>query len=286
MPKVEWMRKSDPDIFPGILRIKYAPEIVKRHTKQPIMQLRFLIVDDEQLSRSYISDLVAEFMPGSAIHEAPSARSAIALIQEVKPDILFLDIKMPGTDGFELLGMMQNRDFELVFVTAHSQYAIQAIKEGACDYLTKPIKKTDFRETLKRASERRMKALALHEGKQNEDNYLEQKLVISFQQGMKIISYNDILYLKADNSYTTLFLVNNEKIITTKPINKFEKQLNSCWFFRIHKSYIVNTRHLHEYVAKGHNFAVMADGAKLIISRYRLSDFLQLIRKNKESQWP
>jgi two-component system LytT family response regulator len=246
------------------------------------MQFSFLVIDDEQLSRNYTCDLLAEFMPGAKVREAPSAKSAIALIQQEKPDVLFLDIKMPGTDGFDLLSLLPERDFEIVFITAHSHYAIKAIKEGACDYLMKPVKKVDFKETLQRACNRRKKAKELKEEQPAEDRYLDQKLVITFQQGMRMIPFRDIMYMKADNSYTTLFLSNKEKVITTKPINKFEKQLNQKWFFRIHKSYIINTHHLSAYSAKESNLAILTDGTKLLVSRYRLSDFLKHIRHKEE----
>lgn len=246
------------------------------------MDLIFLVVDDERLSRDYICDLINEFMPSARIHQAPSAKSAISIIQEVKPDILFLDIKMPGADGFELLGMIPGRDFEVVFITAHSHYAIQALREGACDYLLKPVKKAEFKETLQRTYDRRKKVIEAREEKPQGEHYMDQKLVITFQQGMRVVPLADILYLKADNSYTTLFLTNNEKVITTKPINKFEKQLNPKWFFRIHKSYIINTHHLKEYVAKESSFAILSDGTRLLISRYRLSDFLKNIKDSKQ----
>lgn len=190
---------------------------------------------------------------------------------------------MPGTSGFDLLNMVSARDFEVVFVTAHNHYAIQALREGACDYLLKPVKKADFKETLQRACDRRQKNLSPKQREHKDETYLDQKLTITFQQGMRMIRHGDILYLKADNSYTTLFLVNNEKVITTRPINKFEKLLDPRWFFRIHKSYIINMHHLREYVAKDSNIALLSDGTRLLISRYRLSSFLKHLKNNTES---
>lgn len=243
------------------------------------MQFTFLVTDDEKLSRSFINDLIREFVPDAIVHEAANVKNALALLDETKPDIVFLDIKMPGADGFDFLEMAPGRDFELIFITAHSQYAIKAIKEGACDYLLKPIKKTEFRDAIEKAVNRRMKNLEMADIKElSPEPYLEKKLIINYQKGMRMVRLKDIVYLKADNTYTTLFLVNNEKVITTKPIHKFEKQLDPEYFFRIHKSYIINLAHFSEYTSRENNFVIMNDGSKLLISRYRLSQFLKVIK--------
>lgn len=123
------------------------------------MELSFLIVDDEQLSRNYIRNMLQRHDPAFAIYDAASADEALELFENERIDILFLDIKMPGKDGFSFLNMLSHRNFELVFITAYNQHAIKAIKEGATDYLLKPIKKTDFIETLQRVITKRKKTL-------------------------------------------------------------------------------------------------------------------------------
>jgi len=244
------------------------------------MAYSFLIVDDERLSRSYIRDLLLEYEPSANVHEAASAKAAIPILENGAIDILFLDIKMPETDGFGLLNSVSHRNFELVFITAHSEHAIKAIKEGAVDYLLKPIKIPEFETTLKRVIEKHKNAL---KGKDVvtlvAENVLDKKLTLNHQQGVRFIVLKNILYLKADNSYTTLFLTNGEKIITSKPINKFEGILEPIWFFRTHKSYIVNTYHVKEFVSKqGENVALMNNGDRISISRYRLKEFLDFIK--------
>ena len=125
------------------------------------MPYSFLIVDDEQLSRSYLSNMLRRYDAGMVIFEAASAKEAAQVFKNEQVDILFLDIKMPGTDGFGLLELLPHRNFELVFITAYNQHAIKAIKEGAADYLLKPVKKSDFIETLQRVLEKRKNALEL-----------------------------------------------------------------------------------------------------------------------------
>lgn len=247
------------------------------------MKLSVLIVDDERLSRSYINDLILELEPDMqfTIYEAHSAKVAQPILEECEIDILFLDIRMSGIDGFGLLNSLSKQDFELVFITAYSEYAIKAIKHGAIDYILKPIKKIEFRDTLRKVIERRQKTLddkkqSIQETVLN-DNYLNQKLVINDQQGMQFITLKDIVYLKADNTYTTLLLTNKEKITTSKPINRYEDKLDSRWFFRIHKSHIINMHHFKQYFSKDGGMALMDNGERLSISRHRLSHFLNLI---------
>ena len=243
------------------------------------MSFSFLIVDDERLSRNYIRDLVLEFEPTANILEAKSAKIARPILESGSVDILFLDVRMSEMNGFELLNSISHRNFELVFITAFSEYAIKAIREGACDYLLKPIKKIDFKETLDRAIKKRK--VALEKNGVNEfsaGNYLSHKLTLNHQQGLKLVTLKDIIYLKADNTYTIIFLSNGEKITTSKPIYKFEQMLHAPWFFRIHKSYIINTAHFKEYISKDGGIALMHNGDKLFISRYRLNEFLELIK--------
>lgn len=241
------------------------------------MQYSILIVDDERLSRNYIRDLITEIAPEAIISEAKSAEEAIPILENEPVDILFTDIKMPGADGFELLKSLSHRNFDLIFVTAYNQYAIEAIKEGAIDYILKPIKKTEFREVFEKVLRKRAKEYESNIQPGNNADYLSNKLVIGHQQGIKYIVLKEIVYLEAHNSYTTIVLTTGEKVTTSKPINRFESKLSPNWFFRIHKSRIINIYHFKEYISKDGDIAVMVNGDKLDISRYRLNEFLSLV---------
>jgi two-component system, LytTR family, response regulator len=245
---------------------------------QPICS--FLIVDDEKLSREYICDLIGEFQPGAGVHQASSVKGALPLLEHVRPDILFLDVKMPGLDGFTLLDLLPDKDFELVFITAYAEYAVQAFKEGACDYLLKPLKKSDFRQTLEKAVARRRNELERREytSRNPAADCLDGKLAIHQQVGIKTVALSDIVYIKADNTYTTLHLLNGAKVVTSKPIHHFEKTLPRDCFFRIHKSHIINLYHFKEYTSRSSKMALMDNGDKLLVSRYRLNEFLQRIK--------
>lgn len=246
------------------------------------MSFCFLVVDDEQPNRDFIKSLILNFEPGAIVFEARSAVTAWSIIEENNIDILFLDIKMPETDGFGLLKKIETRDFELVFITAYSQYAIKAIKEGACDYLLKPIKIQEFKETLDKVICKRKaaKVLPANNAKAEIENLLNGTLSLNYQGGTKFIVIRTIVYLKADNTYTTLYLAGKEKITTTKPINKFLLELDPRLFFRIHKTYIVNIYHFKERVFMEKDYALMTNGEKLPISKYRLKEFLDFAHTN------
>lgn len=237
------------------------------------MPVHILIVDDEPLSSMYLQDMVQEFAPESIIHEAGSAKEAISLLEHEVIDILFSDIKMPGIDGFDMLQQWPQRDFELVFVTAYSEYALPAFKEAAAAYILKPVQKDEFRKILlrlirKREEQKRMQLESL----------LSNRLAISYNKGVKFIPLRDILYLEGANTYTTVVLADGMRFVSSKPMQRFEQTLDSYWFFRIHKSYLVNIYHFTEYLSAAGDQAQMSDGSRLPVSRYRLAAFLQKVQ--------
>jgi len=243
-----------------------------------VKKLTFLVVDDERLSRDYIQDLIIEFAPGNTIHEASSVTMALQVIKDFNPDILFLDISMPDAEGFTLLQEIDNRDFELIFITAYSQYAINAIKAGACDYLVKPIRKIDFKNALEVAIKRRLNELERRHYSTGGDLYLANTLLINQHSGVHSIVLKDIVFLKADNTYTTFFCQNGHQLVASKPIKHFEDTLSSKWFFRIHKSHIINMLYFKEYSSVT-RVVVLKTGHKFAVSRYRLSDLLKKLRQ-------
>lgn len=241
------------------------------------MPYHFLIVDDERLNRSYVRDLISEYLPDAVISEAAAAGPALDLLAAGGIDVLLLDIRMPGMDGFELLKALPDRSFELVFITAYSEHAIAAIREGAADYLLKPIRKTEFRDMLARIAARRPAGGERATAVPDTHPALSRKLAIHHQQGRQFVALNEIVYLKASNSYTTLYLSGGQKITTSRPISKYEEVLQPPHFFRIHKSYIIGLRHLEEYLSRDGGAVLMNDGTRIGISRYRLSAFLELL---------
>lgn len=241
------------------------------------MNYHTVIVDTEPLSRLYIRNTILEYIPHAILYDTDSLQDAGQYILNNKIDILFIEIKMPGKSGLEFVESLHERDFEVIFTTAYADYAIQAIRTQAFDYLLKPFKKTDFSNTIDRLFNKVHSRYNAVIKNTNSGGTTVDKIGITYQGGTKYISLNDIIYLEANNSYTVIYLTNNESITASKPINKFEERLIQQNFFRIHKSHIININHFTEYSSKNGDQAVMNNGTRLSISRYRLNDFLALI---------
>jgi two-component system LytT family response regulator len=246
------------------------------------MSYNFLIVDDERLSRSYIRKLILEYEESAVVHEARSAGEAQSLLRDHPIDILFLDIQMPEMNGFELLDTLENRNFDLVFITAYSQYAITAIRQGAFDYILKPINKREFGEMLIRLINVRKNRTPIPSAEQEQlsagKDYKDQKIAIYHQKGVQYVPISEIVYLKALNTYTLIYNVSGEKIIVSKSMSRFEQGLDTRWFFRTHKSYIINMNHFSAYRSENGNNVVMNNGAVIPVSRHRLKAFREIIK--------
>lgn len=247
------------------------------------MALRVLIVDDEADARENLQLMLAEHCPEvEVVGQAASAAEAREKIQELQPNGLFLDIKMPGEDGFALLASIAELDLPVVFTTAYDEYALRAYKENALDYLEKPID----HEELERAV-RKMQKLTGELGSgqpsaiaallKDQGSPLSKRLAIPGRDGLVLLKHEDILYLEANDSYTTIHLLDGKRSVSSKHIRIFEDHLDPKSFFRVHKTYIINLAHLKGFNRAEGNMAVLENGTLIPVSRRRLADFLGLI---------
>jgi two-component system LytT family response regulator len=187
---------------------------------------------------------------------------------------------MPGEGGFDLLdSFKEDRPFEVVFVTAYDQYAIKSIKQGALDYLLKPIDKEEFAATIERITARLSKEAAAKACTGMSPEYLLQKLSVHHNSGFKVITLKDIILLQASNNYTLIRLMSGETITVSRPLKHFETHLDPDWFFRIHKSHIINMNHVVEYVSDDGGYVLMNTGDRIYVSRYKLNTFFEAVSK-------
>lgn len=245
------------------------------------MEPLILIVDDERLSRDYIHDLVQEFQPRATVLEAASVIQAEELLREHKIDLLFLDVKMPGRDGFSLFDRLEEKDFEVVFITAHGDFAIKAFKHGACDYLLKPLDKAEFKQALERAWARRERELKTRDLEQQAQHGTTAagRLQVSQQSGIVSVELKHILYLKADNTSTNIYMDDGRMIHSSRSLQHYESVLDPRRFTRLHKSHMVNLLQVKAYNNEDEKKVILSNGAELNISRYRLRDFLNLYKQ-------
>ncbi|SFT65482.1 two component transcriptional regulator, LytTR family [Lishizhenia tianjinensis] len=255
-------------------------------------KLKALIVDDEDMARKNLVMLLEEFCPEiEVLGEAANKAEAKEKIEELKPDVLFLDIRMPsGSEGFELLEEIENRDFLVVFVTAFKDFAIRAFQANAIHYLLKPIDIDDLRSAVEKVAESAKLYKSTPEGmdtyydtiknlsNQIHSNQFNNRLAISHTKGLKIVEDDTISYLEASGNCTTIYFTNGKRYLDTRTLKIYEEILNPDKFYRVHKSYIINLNELVEYLNEDGHTAVLKDGKHLPVARNRVSAFLKLLK--------
>jgi len=248
------------------------------------MAITTIIIDDEQNARENLKIILADFCPDvNVVAEAGSAKDARKIIVEHKPDLLFLDINMPNEDGFELLESIKDKNFSVIFITAHNQFALKALKAGAIDYIEKPIDIEDLQAAVAKINVEENTGVDFNMIKSLLSEYKNERksetIAVPTLSGYEIIKAEDIVHLEADESYTRIFLVDGTKCISSMTIARYEKVLDPNTFFRVHKSHIINTKHhLKEFNRHDGNMAIMDSGDVIPVARRKLSGFISAIK--------
>ncbi len=247
--------------------------------------MKVFIVDDEKRGVTVLKNLLENYFPQLlVVGVANNVQDAIIKINESKPDLLLLDISMPDKSGFDLLMEITPITFEVIFITAHSEYAIKAFSYSAVDYLLKPVDEDLFIKAVEKAINR----FTQKENPSNIETLLQNiklgtnqqslKLCVSSLKGFQVIALADILYLAAENCYTIFHLVNGNKITASKTIAEFEEMLEAASFFRIHKSFMININYLEEYIRGDGGSVIMHGGIEVEVSRRRKEAFVNRIK--------
>lgn len=237
-------------------------------------KIKTIIIDDESNGRDILQALLEKFCPSVEIAAvAESAGQGKQLIEQHKPQLVFLDINMPGMNGFELLEQFGAPDFEVVFVTAHDNYALKAFKFSAIDYVLKPIDLDDLKNAVKKAEEKlaaksrpKERYTEFFHNIKNMQNPFD-KLGLATRDGLIFIKISDIIRCESDVNYTWFFLEGGEKILASKTLKEFEEMLDEYNFYRIHKSHLVNLSHLKRYVKGEGGSVIMSDNSEVEVSR-------------------
>lgn len=238
--------------------------------------LKALLVDDEANNNDNLALLLQAHCPGVQVAgTALSAAEAREKISALRPDLLFLDIRMPGENGFDLLQSLPDIFFEVIFVTAYDQYGIQAIKFSALDYLLKPINTTELKAAVDKATQRiagRQRHLLL-------DNMLElfrhqhqrdrHKLALPVSGEVLLVKPEEIMYCVASNTYTTFHNRQGEKILVSRPIREYEELLQPYGFLRVHQSYLVNREYIRSFSRREGYALVLDNGMQIPVSRQK-----------------
>ncbi|GAB3426967.1 LytR/AlgR family response regulator transcription factor [Niabella aquatica] len=234
-----------------------------------------IIVEDELLNRNNLQQLIQKYCSEVfVVDTAESADEAIQLVNRHHPQLVFLDIQMPGKDGFEMLREFEKIDFEIIFVTAYSEYGIQAIKFSAIDYLLKPIDINELKSAVNKAIER-IKQKSENQNLQNLLHYLkfsdkaDHRIAITSLKEMRLVRVTDIVRCESENSYTFFYLENEERILSTSPILYYEELLSGYGFLRCHQSHLVNKKYVKSFIKNDGYFLLTNDDIMIPVSRQK-----------------
>lgn len=244
------------------------------------MKLTAIIVEDEQTSREILRNYLKKYCPNVEIlGEASNVEEAMVLIRNNDLDVVFLDVEMPYGNAFDLLDQVGDIDFETVFVTAYNHYAVEALNAHASYYLMKPISIDELIKAVDYVTEIRTKEDALQDQiLVPKTNSVNGKITIPQLDGFEVINTADILFCKADDNYTEIYLNTNKKKLVSKTLKYFEDALNDSSFARVHKSYLVNVNEIVKYVKGKGGSVVLSNGKEISVSASRKSDLLSYFK--------
>jgi len=247
--------------------------------------MKAIIIDDEKRARHLLSNLITEYCPNiTSIEEAQDLIRGVHLIKATKPNLVFLDIEMPNQSGLDILEYFPNKiDFKIIFVTAYNQYAIEAFKLSAVDYLLKPIDVNELKSAVAKSVEAiRVNNLneQLHKLRDSLKQLSIDKIALEIPKGIMFASHKDIIYFEADGMYTNVQLITGKQKIICKPLKHFVEQLQiNNMFFKCHRSYLINLKYVEELVKDNGDYLLMNDKKRIPISKSKHDQFLKVIKE-------
>jgi two-component system, LytTR family, response regulator len=248
--------------------------------------MRAIIVDDEPDGIRALKKMLELNCPEVKIEATCSnAMAAKQQLEMIRPDVVFLDVRMPGKSGLDLLAELSVTDFEVIFVTAHNEYLLQALQFSAVDYLMKPVDEDRLVEAVQRVKKRLKQdkatghAEALLHNINKVGSPLEMRLCLPTLKGFTIVKLEEIVYCEAQRSYTIFRLINNKTIMISKPLFDYDSLLAGTIFLRIHKSFLINLLHVKEYMRGEGGTVVMSNGMEIEVSRRKKEQFLVKVKE-------
>ncbi len=248
--------------------------------------MKVIIIDDENKARRLISTLIAEQCPEiSEQYEASDLESGVTLIKEHKPDIVFLDIEMPKHSGLQIAEFFEPNEisFQIIFITAYNEYAVQAFKLSAVDYILKPIDVTELKNAIAKAK-KNIDKNSITDKLDNLKKVFQQlslnKMILEVPKGILFVSHDDIVLFEADGMYTKVYMKNSETQLICKPLKHFVDQLeDKPIFYKPHRSYLLNLKYMKELSKKDGFHIVMENNKTIPIAKEKKDEFLQMIQE-------
>ena len=248
-------------------------------------QVTCMLIDDEPNNLKLLYALITKHFPQLQIIESSdNPVAAMQQMDELEPQLVFLDVEMPGMTGFDLLKKLEPVNFEVIFVTAYNHYALQAFDANATGYLTKPVAVDKFIEVTNRAiqkiqQQKQTKNLFSLLENHLQQNKSQQKIPLPTQAGMQFVPQQEIIFLESSGNYTKFYLLNKKEILVSRQLGEYEKLLPANDFLRIHDKYLVNLPHITEYLKGTGGQVVMLNGHTLPVAVRRKDELLSRFDK-------
>ncbi len=244
-------------------------------------RIRTVIIDDERQARASLKELIdLSGLPIQVVGEADGVQTGVNAILEHRPELLLLDIQLGDGTGFDVLDRTLFKNFKVVFITAYDQFALQAFKFSAVDYLLKPVAEKDFRDAIS-------KVVLSHSTSENHPNVAalmsnlisgsKKRLAVPGADNISLFDLDEIIHFQSDGSYTRVFIQGGKQILSGKSLKEYESLLSNHGFERVHNSHLINMQHLKKYVAKDGGILVMSNGDEVPLAQRKKTYILALI---------
>jgi len=242
--------------------------------------MRTIIIEDEVDAQSLLRKIITEYCNEvEIVGVVPDVKSAISLIEKMKPDFIFLDIQINGGTGFEVLDNLQEIDFDIIFTTAFEEYALKAFDYQAIHYLLKPYSPKGVIEAVNRVKNKKsdIKLIRQLAAQYSKEKKIKNRLTIHTSEGIEIIEIERIISVEADRAYCYVYMEAGQKLMVSKPLRILEEALVDYNFFRSHDSHLINLDKLKKYVSEDGGYLVMTDDSKVPLARRRKAEILKIL---------
>jgi two-component system LytT family response regulator len=242
---------------------------------------RAIIIDDEEQCQETLAQVLTNFPEIEIVAQCSSADAGLLAIYKHRPDLVFLDVEMPGKTGLELLGEIEEVFFDIIFTTGFDKYSLQAIRFSALDYLLKPVSVKDLSTALERfRKKKKLEDIASQVSilVQQRDNNRDHRIALATTSGLEFIALSKIIRLQSDINYTHFYLTDSKKITVAKTLKEYEELLAPYNMLRVYKSHIVNLDYVKKYQKGDGGTLILDDGTEVPVSPQRKDELLKRLR--------
>lgn len=246
--------------------------------------IRTVVIDDEDHVRDSLIKLLAKHCPlVHVVGTAFSVESGRQVIRNVQPDLVLLDIQMNDGTGFDLLGSFPAIDFKVIFITAYDQYALQAFRFSAIDYLLKPVNPEQLVHAVEHAGQVLQDHLMVQMNILQENlkavGRQDKKIILKTTDQIHLLDIKNIVTCESDSCYTTVHTVQGERIVVAKTLKEYEEMLSGCGFYRVHKSHLINLAHIRRFEKQDGGYIVLTSDVRIPVASRKKEEMMELLEK-------